>query len=162
MNMLVSATAAAASSTVIPAELQASDQALVAVADLAIAGESLCPRQIRKLLTLRRILIGETRQRSLANYLRFCHSKVSRSKCFALHRKGIEIIDNLRRRQRRPGSQRWMTTAQSRIELFGAILSAARGYPQGATAQSISRLKSNVSKPIRSRVLNVDDIVKLI
>ena len=44
MNMLVSAAAAAASSTVMPSELQASDQALVAVADLAMSGEPAKPQ----------------------------------------------------------------------------------------------------------------------
>jgi hypothetical protein len=42
MNILVSAAAAAASSTVMPTDLQASDQA-AAVADLAIAGEVAIP-----------------------------------------------------------------------------------------------------------------------
>jgi hypothetical protein len=165
MNMLVSAAAAAASSTVMPAELQASDQALVAVADLAMSGEAAKPQARPEIGEYPPEIFGKLPDG-------FVLEKQSIEMLCFWHRKAIEVVNAMQEHfdHAPPSEAAWEEfTAYCEIKnnILAAILSAHAVRPGQVAAQlravvaEADHLSSPTCKVSIEEILQVDDIVKM-
>jgi hypothetical protein len=165
MNMLVSAAAVAASSTVMPSELQASDQAPVAVADLAMSGEPAKPQARPEIGEYPPEIFGKLPDG-------FVLEKQSIEMLCFWHRKAIEVVNAMQEHfDHAPHSKAaWEEfTAYCEIKngILAAILSAPAVRPGQVAAQlravvaEADQLSSPTCKVSIEEILQVDDIVKM-
>jgi len=165
MNMLVSAAAAAASSTVMPSELQASDQALVAVADLAMSGEPAKPQARPEIGEYPPEIFGKLPDG-------FVLEKQSIEMLCFWHRKAIEVVNAMQEHfDHAPHSkaawEEFTTYCEIKNSILAAILSAhaVRSGQVAAQLRAVVAEADHLSSPTFKvsieEILQVDDIVKM-